>query len=805
MQGAISYMISVFRWMPLLLAVAIVTSCSDLIYDYPGACDEPVDEDAKVDIQLEVKTPAGRQKTPTRSFYITDEDRQNRISNVLLILFSIDVNGNPDRMMKVLSPYYFEQDEYDKTLYHAYFAAALKKDLKNKKVRVGIIANASNMEEALVAAAEEGRTFAEMRSITSTVISDSDSELESDLTPRTPADVPAPFVMWGLPPDIISLTGDMSVAIESCLMRDMAAFDVWLCDELKQSGLFDFRTVHFYKPSASVMHVPEMSQIVATTDVVGHPYYYATVPTLLPDNKRFYRWDYLDDVKRGEFRNVCFVPEGEVVMKGVNGGAGKIRDINHTNRPAVIVGGYYNGAAEMSYYRIDVCNEEGNLVDILRNHLYDIEIRSVLGPGQPTPDEAYDNNNIMIVAQVTDWCRVDLNVMYNGSDWITVSKRVINLTGNAGSGTTFIINSSVPLEEWEFKLGEDDEFSKDALLGEEEEHHFFVTRPVAQRGSKILVVTKRERPPHTEPVSERLYVRIGGRVLFYITLVQHPIQDNYWFFGGYFPGTEGPWEPVIQFPIGGLDPHIPPNNFVEFLKWLFGGDYYGTIGEGDNVSDSQLIDIYFWKFITWFFTDEYGHVIGGTPEDWEEAWDNPIAVIIFNLLKWMMGDRFFDEVYGPDFDPNDPDNPSSSLGFEIFLKFMAWLQGEDIYGHLSGFDDPFNPSDPSQTKLGFEIFMKFLSWLEGEDFVKDLDGTGGSGGDDKPGTETSTPIDMLFDLINWFIVNSFDGYVGDDPNGDDPGTSTGSGTTDIGLGGDDAWTDSEDNVFNNYNLGEKEQ
>lgn len=791
MRDIVRHMISAFSLLPLMATAVIVTSCSDFIWERGYDCGESdTDTGQTVNLEIEVKTPSDVSKAPTRSFFKTDTDRQNRITDVAVMLFTLDANNNPERMVEVMTPYSFTRDEHDKTLYHASFATPLSAKIRNKKLRVGVLANASGLLDALQNAGDTGLSFQEVRDLLHTVISDDSGDLDGNLTPRTPADIDAPFVMWGLPPDILTLRGDTHVALEACLMRDLAGFNIWLCDELKANGLFDFRTVHFYKPSSTVSHVPDVTKIAATTDATGHPYYYATSPSLWKDNKVFYRWDYTDCVENGEFRDICFVPEGDVVMKGVNNGAGKVFDINHINRPAVIVGGYYNGSPVMSYYRIDICNEEGNLVDILRNHMYDIEIRSVLGPGQPTPDEAYDNNNIMIVAQITDWCLVDRNVMYNGADWITVSKRLINLTGEAGAGTTFVINSSVPLEEWEFSLGEDGEFTTASLL---ESEHFFVTRPVEQKGSKMLVVTKKRLPPESEPVIERLYVRIGGRVLFYITIVQHPLQENYWFDGGYFPGTEGPWEGVIHFPIGGEDPHIPPGSFVEFLKWLFGGDYNGTVGDGDNVSDSEYINSFFWKFITWFFTDEYGHVIGGTPEDWDEAWDNPMAVIVYNLLRWMLGGHFYDEIYGPDYDPDDPDNPPSSLGFEIFKRFMTWLKGEDIFGNLTDPDDPYNPDDPHETKLGFQIFLKFMQWLKGDDFMKNLEGFGDDEtGDDK---EDSHPIDILFDVIKWF-VDSFSGDVGNDPDGEGGGDdqSSGSGSLDFGTG-DRGWNSDNSHIF----------
>lgn len=773
--------IPAFRSLLLLMAAALVVSCSDFIFDYEGDCSEPGSGPRVItgflNVDLEVHTPGKQRQLPARGGRL-DDDRENLITDAAVLLFIADDNGNPDKFIDVLTPYLLERDQNDNTLYHANFATPLTEEIISRRLRVGILANGASILEPLQQAKESGQTLTmnDVRQLLTSKLSDSSTNFEDMHDPLTPSDEGAPFVMWGLPNNIIKADKEATFVIEACLMRSLARFDIALGDELQKSGLFDFRSVYFFKPSNTVVHIPEQSRIAATADETGHPYYYTTSPTLDSDNRVFYHWDYPETVENGDFSYTCYVPEGEVIMKGKNGGVGKPRDINHPVRPAVIVGGYFNGASVMSYYRIDICNEEGNLIDILRNHLYKIIIRSVLGPGQPTPEEAYDNNNITIVAEITDWCLVDNDVMYNGADWISVTTRTINLTGNAGAGTTFIINSSVPLSQWEFKLGEDGDFTTANLL---ESDNFFVTRPIQERGSRILVVTKRTLPAGESPVTERLYVRIGGRVLFYITITQYPLQSDYWFLGDTFLGNSGPWTGVIDFPIGGEDPDIPPGSFIDFLRWLFGGNFSGTIGDGDNVSDSEYVNDFFWKFITWFFTDEYGHVIGGTPEDWNEDWSHPIAIIIFDFVKWMLGDDYYREIEGPDLDPYDPNNPSyTTVGALIAMRFMEWLRVQEFLKELEGFDDtPYDPNNPDYTTIGSEVLMKFLAWVRQIDFTGILEGFTGAGGGG-PGEEETTfgSIDTLLSLLDWYsgavISKNIGGDEGNPDNPDKPDDPT---------------------------------
>lgn len=757
-------------WLLLISAtIPGILSCSDRIDIYAENPTQNLEDGGKLNIDIELHTPGNQRETPTRSAKL-DDDIENLISEVAVLLFYADASGNPDKLIEILQPNYLDRDENDNTLYHANFTTFLTGDIKSHHLRIGILANADTQLEKLTDSEKETDDikFSDIRRLLTESIADDSTDLLGDFEPKLPTPDGAPFVMWGLPDNIIKAEGDASFTIECCLMRSLARFDVELSETLKGSGLFDFRSVHFYKPSTTIVHIPDNSNISGTTDETGHPYYFTSSTTLSDDNTVFHRWDYAESVEDGKFEYTCYVPEGEVVMNGINGGKGKPRDANHIMRPAVIVGGYYNGSNEMSYYRIDICDNEGNLIDILRNHQYLIRIRSVLGPGQPTPDEAYDNRNVCIVAEITDWCLVQSDVMYYGAEWITVTQRVIDLTGNAGSGTTFIINSSVPLDEWEFKLGEDGDFSQSQLL---ESENFFVTRPIEEKGSKILVVTKHDLNAGAQPVSERLYVRIGNRVLFYITINQYPLSDDNWFVGEYIAGNKGPWVGVINFPIGGADPDIPTGSFIDFLRWLFGGDYSGGIGEGDNYSPTDYIDYIFFDFISWFFTDEYGHLIGGTLEEWNEEYKYPIGILMYDFMKWMLGPEFHREIEGPDVDPYDPSRPeTTTVGALITMRLLEWLKVQDFLRELEGITDkPYDPENPEYTSVGSEVIMQFISWFKTIDFTGFLEGanTSTGSGDDKEENDSGS-FDSLMDFFNWYVGTSIQKFVGGEETPDDP-------------------------------------
>ena len=81
---------------------------------------------------------------------------------------------------------------------------------------------------------------------------------------------------------------------------------------------------------------------------------------------------------------------------------------------AVVVGGKYNGSPTTTYYRIDIKTTSTALgyvsQDILRNHLYDIEIQSVVGPGADNPEDAFIGGARMeLTTTITVWNSVNIS------------------------------------------------------------------------------------------------------------------------------------------------------------------------------------------------------------------------------------------------------------------------------------------------------------------------------------------------------------------------------------------------------------
>lgn len=85
---------------------------------------------------------------------------------------------------------------------------------------------------------------------------------------------------------------------------------------------------------------------------------------------------------------------------------GTVFDDNHTNRLAIIVGGYYKNSADLSYYRVDFTNDvSGEKMNILRNHVYQFTIKKVEAAGYDTAELAYNSKpkNLGFEATVEPW------------------------------------------------------------------------------------------------------------------------------------------------------------------------------------------------------------------------------------------------------------------------------------------------------------------------------------------------------------------------------------------------------------------
>ena len=148
------------------------------------------------------------------------------------------------------------------------------------------------------------------------------------------------------------------------------------------------------------------------------------------------------DVKEGAyiFENQIYIPESNNKEPGTN------------KKPlCLVVGGIYHGeglveSGKESYYRIDFKDdfESGNeedlrVYDVIRNHSYVFNIRSVTCPGTTTPEEALDNLVVGMNVSIEEWVDVpirgipDQYTLTTDKGWVEFDKDGNDIS-NSGTG-----------------------------------------------------------------------------------------------------------------------------------------------------------------------------------------------------------------------------------------------------------------------------------------------------------------------------------------------------------------------------------
>lgn len=183
------------------------------------------------------------------------------------------------------------------------------------------------------------------------------------------------MVMWGKVPFKIESGSDGEIGLNYNLIRSLARVDV----SVENNVLFDLKTVHIYRSNIDYSFMPLKFRGYGNTSSVINEHS-AINPNI--DEEPTYFEKIVNDNKIERI----YIPESDV------------KNQDHSKRCAIVVGGYYNNANDLSYYRIDFVDQsEGSSVgDIIRNRLYNVKIIEAKGAGYPSSLEAYNgrSNNI---------------------------------------------------------------------------------------------------------------------------------------------------------------------------------------------------------------------------------------------------------------------------------------------------------------------------------------------------------------------------------------------------------------------------
>ena len=168
-----------------------------------------------------------------------------------------------------------------------------------------------------------------------------------------------------------------------------------------------------------------------------------------PDHPRPY--SLLSATPVSELGNLCFYENKPWSDTGF--------DQPDTDMPAattrLVVGGVYDtdqhadGTPRVTYYRIDFTASGGTLREILRNHRYIFNIKTVGGPGYDTPDDAALGVPVNIYVEVTDWVNKVEHVDFDLQNYFRSETKSVVLPRNAGSTQSIAVESDVEAFKWQ--------------------------------------------------------------------------------------------------------------------------------------------------------------------------------------------------------------------------------------------------------------------------------------------------------------------------------------------------------------------
>lgn len=128
-----------------------------------------------------------------------------------------------------------------------------------------------------------------------------------------------------------------------------------------------------------------------------------------------------------------------------------------TDATCLVIGGYYGTETTPSYYRIDLLNDaETAFRDLLRNHLYEIEVKSVSGSGYDTPDAAFEGRTKNMEVVITTWNLSTMEIVIEGSFSLKVSPSTFYLQDAEAHMLVSNIMTTYP-RGWTFYLDPNDE------------------------------------------------------------------------------------------------------------------------------------------------------------------------------------------------------------------------------------------------------------------------------------------------------------------------------------------------------------
>lgn len=294
-----------------------------------------------------------------------------------------------------------------------------------------------------------------------------------------------------------------------------------------------FRLGHVYvmRPNNQYTVIPNPG--VMEDDIPSIPA--GTAAFSIEDSESLFAYSATASATGGFISQEIYVPESDIFM----GTAGTVGDANHTNRMAIVVGGYYNGSATETFYRLDFA-VNNVLINVVRNHLYQFSISKVTGAGFSDVETAYESQSMNMTVRIYDWDAIDMMELFlDGSEYVMLGQsknvpndnRVMTLPRSAGSKDSIEMRTNIPLDKFVLALNNGGAFP-DAADPTIIQNNRFKVELKSEAGTNYFVITALQSYDAAAADNPSVLTITAERITFVITIRQIDYDLGDWKDGG---------------------------------------------------------------------------------------------------------------------------------------------------------------------------------------------------------------------------------------------------------------------------------
>ncbi|MFE7085212.1 BACON domain-containing protein [Sphingobacterium spiritivorum] len=237
-----------------------------------------------------------------------------------------------------------------------------------------------------------------------------------------------PLPMWGESETIDGINNNTQKFTVN-MLRSLAAIDVKVTDN-------DFVMTHVY-----VYNMPGKGRIAPVAGNYNTTDYKVTAPSIPAGTNKLAAQEYTAGTN---------TLAGEIFLFESTAAA----STGDPNATGLVIAGKYAGSTTVTYYRVELTDNQLRLLPVLRNHRYDVNIIKVHGPGANSVTDAWASKPTGMTATVTAWNEIPVTEGRPSSQYLKSSIKKVELNGLASeiffTTWTNVPNVTLDMPSWLF-------------------------------------------------------------------------------------------------------------------------------------------------------------------------------------------------------------------------------------------------------------------------------------------------------------------------------------------------------------------